>query len=359
MHLTTNVLGSFVIKNERVIKQRLFPPEPSKIAQKLRQTEQGHCKEEDDLIRELIETGNKKVYVTNPYRFRGSGFAIDFLDERERISIYKIANELYLERNDIDGLIRKVNRLQVRERLKEVERDQILIQAVDSLDDLDEAINRLIERLREWYSLHFPEIDDLIATHETYTKFVLEVGDRRGYEPSTLNFDPALSQKIARASGDSLGVDFSPIDLKGVKTLARSIIDLYKAQSEIESYLGELMPEIAPNINELAGPVLGARLISKAHGLQRLAVLPAGTIQLLGAEDAFFRFLKSGKKPPKHGIIFQLPAIRNAARNKRGKIARSFAAKLALASRADAFKGNFIAPKLKESFEKRVQEVNR
>jgi nucleolar protein 56 len=357
MHLTTNVLGSFVLKNGKVIKQKLFPADAEEIAAKLRQTETSYCAEEAQLIEELIDTGNKRVWVNNPARFRGSGLNIAFAEEDERVSVYKLATEMYLDRRDVDSLLRKVNRILVRGRLKEVDRDQVLMQAVDSLTDLDEAVNRLVERLREWYSLHFPEVDHIVAAHDTYTRLVLEVGDRGGYAGAKLNFEPKMTERIVKASGDSLGVEFSDRDLAAVQTLARQIVGLYQAQKDIEEYLAVIMEEVAPNISALAGPVLGARLISLAHGLNRLATLPAGTIQLLGAEDAFFRFLKSGKNPPKHGIIFQLPAIRNAGRSIRGKIARSFAAKLALASRADAYKGEFCGERLRQEFEKRVKSI--
>jgi len=92
--------------------------------------------------------------------------------------------------------------------------------------------------------------------------------------------------------------------------------------------------------------------------LSRMSTFPASTIQILGAEDAFFKFLKTGKKPPKHGIIFQLPEIRGAPKKIRGKIARTFAAKVSIAAKVDANKGKFIGNKLKEDFLKKVEKLN-
>ncbi|MFH1055520.1 MAG: C/D box methylation guide ribonucleoprotein complex aNOP56 subunit, partial [Candidatus Altiarchaeota archaeon] len=348
----------FILRDGKVIKQKLFAGDIIEIAKKLRQTEDSYCGEEAELIREMIETGNKKLLVNNPTRFQGSGFNITFLQEKERPSVYKIATEMYLNRHDVDSLIRKVNRAMSRERLMEVDRDQILMQAVNSLDDIDEAVNRLVERLREWYSIHYPELDHIIASQDTYARLVSEVGERGRFQSESLGIEPNMADKLIAASKDSLGVEFTEEDLKAVKALAEPIIKLHVSKAEIESYIGKLMVEIAPNINELAGPLLGAKLIALAHGLKRLSTLPAGTIQLVGAEDAFFRFLKTGKKPPKHGIIFQLPAIRNAKRDVRGKISRNFAAKVALASRSDAFKGSFQGDKLKKDFEKRVKSLS-
>ncbi|MBD3389085.1 MAG: C/D box methylation guide ribonucleoprotein complex aNOP56 subunit [Candidatus Altiarchaeales archaeon] len=357
MQLTTNVLGSFVLHKGKVIKQRLFKGGVEDIASKLRDTEGSYCAEESELLEELIETGNKRIHVDNPSRFQGSGLDAVFLDSEERFPVHRFASELGLERRDVDSLIRKVNRALTRERLKEVERDQILIQAVNSLDDIDEAVNRLIERLREWYSLHFPELDDLVSSHEAYANLVSEVGFRSAYPSAKTGFDPDFTDKIVKASEDSLGVDLTEEDLKAIRAFTRPIMELHKSKLSIEEYVTSLMDEIAPNISALAGPLLGARLIAMAHSLKRLSTLPAGTIQILGAEDAFFRFMKTGRKPPKHGIIFQYPAIRGAKKNVRGKLARTFAAKIALASRADAYKGEFIGDKLKKDFEKRVKSL--
>jgi nucleolar protein 56 len=105
--------------------------------------------------------------------------------------------------------------------------------------------------------------------------------------------------------------------------------------------------------------LLGARLIKLSNGLKRMATLPASTIQILGAEDAFFRFLKTGQKPPKHGVIFQHPEIRNSGRQLRGKLARTLASKLAVASKIDAYHGEYIGGKLNEDFMKRVQTLKK
>lgn len=117
------------------------------------------------------------------------------------------------------------------------------------------------------------------------------------------------------------------------------------------------MREVAPNVTELVGPTLGARLLSLAGSLEELSKMPASTIQVLGAEKALFRALKSGSRPPKHGIIFQYPAIHVSPRWQRGKIARALAAKLAIASRIDAYSGRFVGTQLVEQVNKRIEEI--
>jgi nucleolar protein 56 len=114
---------------------------------------------------------------------------------------------------------------------------------------------------------------------------------------------------------------------------------------------------MAPNIASVAGPVLAAKLISKAGGMRKLAKLPASTVQVLGAEKALFRALRKGAKPPKHGMIFEHPLINQAPRNLRGRLARLLASKITIASRVDAFGADDRSGELKEELETRVAEI--
>jgi len=139
--------------------------------------------------------------------------------------------------------------------------------------------------------------------------------------------------------------------------LAKLYLDMQAIRGNLTDYIDDAMKDVAPNIRELTGSLLGARLIALAGSLMKLALMPASTIQVLGAEKALFRALRGKGKPPKHGVIFQHPEIFRSPRWQRGKIARALAAKLAIAAKADAFTGNFIAPRLKEEFMRRVQEV--
>lgn len=125
----------------------------------------------------------------------------------------------------------------------------------------------------------------------------------------------------------------------------------------LEKQIENDMEHIAPNITRMVGPLIGARLISIAGGLERLAVMPASTIQILGAEKAFFRFKKEGGKPPKHGVIFQQSLVNKAPYNIRGKIARVLAAKISIATKADAFTKRNISKELIDSLEERVKEI--
>ncbi|AFZ70098.1 rRNA biogenesis protein [Caldisphaera lagunensis DSM 15908] len=241
-------------------------------------------------------------------------------------------------------------------------RDLLVAQAIRAIDDLDKSVNLYATRLREWYSVHFPELNDLIEDHELYSMLVSELGPRSNFTVENimnLGLSESKSKKIEEAAKKSIGADVSDKDLEAMLTLAKITNQMYNLRKDLDQYATSVMKEVAPNITELVGPLLGARLISIAGGLERLATMPASTIQVLGAEKALFRALKTGGRPPKHGIIFQYPEIYKSPKWQRGKIARALAAKLAIAAKVDAFSGRFIGDKLKEELEKRIEEIKK
>jgi nucleolar protein 56 len=154
-----------------------------------------------------------------------------------------------------------------------------------------------------------------------------------------------------------MGADVAEQDLAEIQALSRNVQSLYELRKEMENYVDRTMEEVAPNTRTIAGALLGARLIAIAGSLQNLAVKPASTIQVLGAEKALFRSLKTGARPPKHGLIFQHALLHDAKRWQRGKIARVIAGKLAIAARADAFGGKYVGDMLKAEVDKRIEEI--
>lgn len=188
-----------------------------------------------------------------------------------------------------------------------------LLQMVESLDDLNVAINLLEERLYEW-SLFY--------------------GMR------------SRGEELARALAGR----------EGIGTMARSLLELIRARGELEDLLETRAREIAPNLSSILGPVLAARLISRAGGLERLAMLPASTIQVIGAERALFRHLRGRAPSPKHGIIFRHPLIQSSPKRLRGRIARALAAKLAIAARIDLYSGA-PDPGLAEALNERLARI--
>ncbi|BCU68578.1 hypothetical protein HS7_20150 [Sulfolobales archaeon HS-7] len=239
-------------------------------------------------------------------------------------------------------------------------RDQLAVQAIRAIDDIDKTINLFSERLREWYSIHFPELDKLIEDHKLYSQIIRDFGERDNISEekiAKLGIPDAKAKKIAEAAKRSLGANLSEDDLSSLKVMAENILSLFSLRDELTEYAESIMKEIAPNVTSLVGSSLAARLLSLAGSLKELAKMPASTIQVLGAEKALFRSLRSGTRPPKHGIIFQYPAIHNAPRWQRGKMARALATKLATAAKIDAYSGKYVGGILRQQLEKRIQEI--
>jgi nucleolar protein 56 len=217
-----------------------------------------------------------------------------------------------------------------------------------------------MSRIREWYGLHFPELDRLVEKHETYVRLVSRLERRENFTIENLRKEGLpenRSEQIAMTSAKSMGADLEEQDIVQLKLLCENTLRLYAMRQSLENYMDLVMEEVAPNIKALAGSLLGARLIAFAGGLINLAKMAASTLQILGAEKALFRSLKTGARPPKHGLIFQHPIIRDAERWQRGKMARAIAGKLSIAARTDAFSRKYIGDNLKAGLEKRIKDI--
>ncbi len=239
-------------------------------------------------------------------------------------------------------------------------RDLVVAQAIQTLDDLDRTVNLFMGRLREWYGIHFPELDRLIEKHETYARLVMNLGYRDNFSFEALEKEGLPKERgenTAKVAERSMGADMAEQDLAEIQALSKNVLGLYELRKKMEVYVDNTMEEVAPNTRAVAGALLGARLIAIAGSLQNLAIKPASTIQVLGAEKALFRSLKTGARPPKHGLIFQHALLHEAKRWQRGKIARVLAGKLAIAARTDAFGGRYVGDSLKADIEKRLEEI--
>ncbi len=244
-------------------------------------------------------------------------------------------------------------------REKAAQPDLQVVQAVQAVDDLDRTFNLISMRVREWYGLHFPELDKLVEDPYSYVRFVAKVGKRDNVDEDRLK-ELGIAGNRARAVVDaamqSKGGDMRDEDIDAVVSLAELAIQIRRTREKLARHVERNMRRIAPNITAIAGPTIGARLLARAGGLEKFAKLPASTIQVLGAEKALFRALRKGTKPPKHGILFQHPWVHSAPRWQRGKIARVIAAKLALAARIDLYRGELVE-ELVEKLKERVKEI--
>jgi nucleolar protein 56 len=281
---------------------------------------------------------------------------------RKNLEKFAIEVGFVKQPQELRELIREVSVELTRLRVKKAgeKRDLMVAQAILSIDELDKTANLFIGRIREWYGLHFPELDRMINKHETYARLVLDLGKRQNFIVENLNNEDLPANKavqVAATAENSMGAELTDIDVEQVQSLCKQTLELYSLRQALQSYADTTVEEVAPNVQALVGSLLAARLIALAGGLTNLAKMPASTIQVLGAEKALFRALKTGTRPPKHGIIFQDTLIHDAKKWQRGKVSRALAGKLAIAARTDAFSSRYIGDSLKAALEKRVGEI--
>lgn len=222
--------------------------------------------------------------------------------------------------------------------------DNHIIQAIATLDALDKGINQGCMRVREWYGWHFPELVRIVSDNATYAKLVLAIGDKKTLTDDRLHEVAALvgddgdkAQDILSAARISMGVDITDLDLVMVKSFAESVSKMADYRKSLSKSLDEKMGEVAPNLQCILGTPVAARLISHAGSLTNLAKYPASTLQILGAEKALFRALKTKGATPKYGLIYQSSFIGRAAPKIKGRISRYLANKCSMASRIDNF----------------------
>lgn len=328
MLLLTTWFGSFLLEGDRVMAQRLFPKDPQAIAHRLRAVEEWKPLEEE---RQLV-LGLPEYFVVEPRLERMGGNMLEgrppFLDPQA----------FGYDRQLLHEAMVRVAEARMR---RAVGPDDHIIQGVRALNDLEETSNLLLERLREWYNLHFPELVRMLP-EDQFLEMVATHGSR---------------DRFPQGFEESIGADLPEEERRRIMAMAQVVQDLRSRQTSLDNYLSTRMREVAPNVTHLAGPIVGARLLDHAGGVRELAFLPASTIQLLGAERALFRHLRTGARPPKHGVLFQHPSVHGAAPWQRGAIARLLASKVAVAARADAFTGKFIAEELRRHLEEELPRL--
>jgi nucleolar protein 56 len=238
--------------------------------------------------------------------------------------------------------------------------DLHITQSINALDELDKIINTIGARMREWYGLHFPELDNLIQSLTAYAEIVSRSGVRANLTEEILEnagIQNRKSEIIMDAAKRSKGGDISPENLAIVKNLAEQVISQSELRRILSDHIEVSMDNVAPNVKELLTATVGARIIAKAGSLNKLAFMPSSTIQVLGAEKALFRSLKTGARPPKHGLLFQHPLIHSAPRWQRGKIARAVASKVAIAARIDLYRHGGKDSSVSDRLKKRIEEI--
>ena len=313
MYIFSNILGVFVFDEQfKIVDEALFGnledyKNKDKFIEKIRKKHRDLEEPDENALKSIL------IY------FKSMQFIKNFHDKNLQLTKLDIKNS--------------------------VKSDTLISQGINSIDELDKAINILVKRLREWYELYNPEFSRAIESHERFVEEILE------------NEKPELLEKLKISPEDSIGADLTQEDLEPIKSLTHQIFDLYRLRKSQLDYISGLMDELCPNIKAVCDVLVGAKLIEHAGSLKRLSAMPASTIQILGAEKALFRHMKTGAKPPKHGVIVNHPLIAKAPDKMHGKIARTLADKICIAAKVDYFQGKFIGDKLMGELEKKFGAI--
>lgn len=227
---------------------------------------------------------------------------------------------------------REINLKETKKQMKEsLTRDLLIIQAVRASEDIDKTISMLSKRLRDWYDLYNPE-----------------------FRPDSIEaFVHGVAEKKAHRIKETIGSEMNQEDVEAICSLAKNLVQLFKARDSAKKYTEKLMSELCPNIQAVAGTQVGSKLLSLSGSLKSLAISPASKVQVLGAEKALFRHLKNKKNlPPKHGVLHEHEFVQKS--KEPGKVARMLADKIVIAAKMDYFKGEFIGNKLRREIEARL-----
>lgn len=367
-----SVLGVFAVDDHGVVDKVPFPKVPATIAGKLINIRRGNIvsemeilvsklKErykqfvfEDGKLAKLVEEKLQVQTVVEKPSSLGKAF-------RRKFDEVATGEKLVKNKEELRNLLLNVSLIMACNGIKaEGERkDLLIVQLINAVDELTKSLNLLSMKVRELYGLHFPELNKVVDRHETYLKLTSNLGYRDAFSLETLTgmgMDEKTALKIANAASSSIGGDLPEESIKNIQDFSSSILSLFSLKRRMEEYLGKLMEEVAPNVKSIAGPMVGARLIALAGGLRNLSKMPASKIQVLGAEKALFRALRTGTKPPKHGVIFQHPDVHSTKRKLRGRVSRLLSNKITIAARMDAFTGK-VDPSLKEDYLEKLKRI--
>ncbi|MBY8997848.1 MAG: C/D box methylation guide ribonucleoprotein complex aNOP56 subunit [Candidatus Thorarchaeota archaeon] len=373
VYLTLTVFGVFILDEEgKVTSKHLFHPDADKAAANLMAVS-------DETVTDTIENSLKELegtdVIVEDAMFARALSKIENLNVRveegnaprwfrDSQDDYLIEQGIVASREEVTTFRREVSIILAKSKVSAASeaKDLLIKNAIDAVDEIDKSINVLIMRLREWYSLHHPSLNRLVEDQELYAKILGVCTGKANINKDGLEsvgVPATVTEQIVKALTGDIGAELQDSDLAIIASLAKSVNGLYQMRNELEIYISSMMETVAPNLAVLAGPMIGARLISLAGSLMELARKPSSTIQVFGAEKALFRSLKTGADPPKHGIIYRVPEINTAPFWQRGKIARSLAGKLSIAARIDAYSDRDVGISLRAQFIKRVEEIRR
>ena len=318
-YIVLNAFGFFAIEGNKITKYKLFsnPEEAAKILFECKEN-----KELTDYEKEFIKDLENVIftYPKENFKFEEKDFS-------------EIINDFIKDKFSADYLLQVTENYDILKARKE--KDRIAIGLITLIEENEKIINLMIERLKNFYSIYYPE---LVVKEQDNLSFLKKVSE-----------NPIRTEK-------SMGINFEEKEMEIVRNYSKIIIELFEFNEKLEKRLEEIIKEIAPNLYEIAGYKLAAKLIKGAGSLEKLAKMASSSIQLLGAEKALFRYLRGRGKPPKHGYIFLHPLVNQAPKKLRGKISRALASQLSKAAKIDYFSRR-LEPSLKKQLEERIKEI--
>lgn len=338
MEIYKTPIGILVMEGDKIIEKSIFQKDPARIAAKMT----GNCPEEISL---------KKRY---PKAVAGT----------RRLPLADIAVRFsFCKKQEFPQILSKVNEEIAKLGMKAgFGRDKLVINAIRAQKLLEESVNEQSEILREWYSIHFPELNGLLKDNKDYAKVVAMAGRRPNMTEAVLEkvlTDKRYAKVIPPIAQQSAGAEVAEFDFEAIKSYAESLIGSNEKESKVREYIERTMKEIAPNVSAVATAYVGALLLEQAGSLARLAALPSSTIQVLGAQKAMFRFLKTKKLPPKYGVLYVHPLVSQAPKKSKGKLARTLASKISIAAKVDFYGGKPIGDKLRKAAEERAKSLKK
>jgi len=349
-YIATCMIGVFAIdEGKNMLTYRLFHKNPEFAAKSI--ATEKMTEEEKAVLEDLVKSGYKDVVCDKNIEFselkilfEKDNLASKFLKE----SMRKLAIDLGFSasQQELNEFFSKINVAITKLKMQKPKKDKILMSVIGVIDELDKTSNTFVERLKEWYALHSPEVVRALQSNEKFVEIVAKYGHRSEIK----------DEKLKNLKSSS-GMDFEEDDVEAIKEISKNIEDLYKTRKKLEKYVESVARKTIPNTSTIAGPLLACRMLQLAGGLDKLARMPSSTIQLLGAEKALFRHLKQGGKPPKFGVLFAHPLIQNAKQEIRGKVARLIAAKITFAARIDAYSERDDGEKMKKELEEEVAKA--
>ncbi len=330
LYIYSNLIGSFVLNTQfRVIDKAFFSQ--IRVLKNSAKLERGEWIDEE---KALISKHGHKMFCAC-YKKTMIGGIEPVSDERMDNAAESVASmpDFFSRMRDAGIALAKAR---VRDSVKS---DVLLVQAVSCIDEIDRAVNTFSKRLREWYELYLPEFSKSLRDNFRFAEVIAKKGRKD------------LMKELGIK--ESMGSDVSERDLSAMICLAKEISAMEKLRKLQVSYIERCVSSEFPNLNAVAGAMIGAKLIRSAGRFERLAKMPASTVQVLGAEEALFRHLKTGAKSPKYGIIHEHRLVSQAKKQDKGKAARALADKISIAVKVDFFRGDFVGKKLIAGLEKR------